>query len=321
MRRLISLFFVTILLVTFGVQIAFADGKCAEFITLPSGRCKFEKFVPRVSFGGGWVTTVRGGNLGANIPGDVQISWALNPASKDATYATIGTYSMSTYYIDSMGVSGVARGLGVWLGPEVASYQVDFIAPPQCNNGVCENKPTSDPNLVYDGTMLIGYIANGPDNLRGLTPIWVQVTHVSGLAASEFLIDPAPGWRGSFSATKDGRQGYAIAIGNPNTDMKSAPVIVEGKLFNNNNVLLGIQRWSVPSLEARAMIMSSPKTGTFPSGYGPGFGTDMFLGDSTTFTGRLELRVLSPAGGVITPVAFLFAGTGMSSAPMEALLQ
>jgi len=275
----------------FVARSALADGKCAEFATnTADSQCLLLFFFPRLSVGGGWTTTLRGLNSGTGL---VQFSWYL--------YKDTGNFEpmITSFKGGLLGDVGQNFARGIWIYP--GQSEENFFSPIPEEEGVNKN-----------GTLFAGYQANTPEALRGLAPPWVQVCNLGGMCASEVGVSPAPRWRGTFSGTADGRQGYALAIGNPG----ELDVIVEGDLYDSKGVKMGIQTWVIPKNGgAVAMVLSAPKTGDFSPGWGPGFGDEMFSGGQI-FTGRVELRVISP-GGKIVPVAFLFQNGGMSSAPMD----
>jgi len=318
MRLQKKLFVISLALCLCGMGQVFADGVCEEFkeFSTPYAKyCANMYYIPWIAFGGGWKTTVRGANLSdGNQRSGTQFTWAMYPAIH---YAPNGHYiNMAAIFTDNrtMPLGILQRGLagGLILRLDNSAELNLLFTPAGCDKygDYCSDVP--DPTKLSVGSMVAGYLAyvseGAPASLRGLPKPSVQFNYVGGLQATEPAFDPAPLWRVPVSATADGKQYFSFAIGNP----LEADVVVQGTLINQDGKTLGLQTWTIPGNGTIGLFLTNPKTGEGSLG----FGQDPFS-KSDTFTGWMELRVTSPATGLVSVVGLQYTGNAMSSADVQ----
>jgi hypothetical protein len=305
--------------VLWGGPKAFAGGVCEEFQEYPTSSgmaCLNVYYIPWVAFGGGWKTTLRGANLSEEATkGKVQFMLLLSPA--DGDYAPDG-HSQYLYaiFINNKATPPsalwIGTGAGTWVDPG-GSVELNLLyTPAGCDKygQNCQSMP--DPNDgLSAGSAVVGYfmyVADGaPAALRGLPKPSAQFNHVSGLQATEPAFTPAPLWRVPVSATADRKKEFMFAMGNAYAE----DIVVRGTLINQDGKTLGVQTWTIPGHNTKALYLTNDKNAPVP-----GLGSDPFP-DGKDCTAWLELRVLSPASGLIAIVGLQATNGVMSSADIQ----
>ncbi len=301
-------------------QSLFGQKNCAEFeVSADGNRCKSMTLIPWITFGDGWTSTIRGANIGSKSPNIVQFSWKLlapTPMTNGRYNHLVGAYTDNL----TMPLGAVHFGEvgGIILNPG-DSVEMDFFSGfsgCDAHGQNCYTNPL-DKNILFYGSVLIGYQADGPEALRGLVKPSVQFNHTNGYQASEPALSPAPVWRSPVSATSDGKLGYSMALANPGT----FEIVVRGTLMKNPlGMVISTQEWKIPGGQPApggtiGVVFAGSRT--WPT---PGFGNEMFQG-GTSFTGWVKLEVLTP-GGKVTMVGLQYSTTPsgrqtMSSADIQ----
>jgi hypothetical protein len=175
--RLITAFVVMLLGVLCGTQnVLGQETRCKEFVLTQAGFC-WSSFVTPVRFGGGWAVTVKGRNAGAEAPGVVQFSWGFSP---DPVARAAGVWSLIAYTTADPPMQAViCDGGGIWLVPDKSDTLV-FVPAKGCDvhGQNCQNAP--DPTVLAVGMIEVGYMADTPEALRGLTAPVVEMVNDDG---------------------------------------------------------------------------------------------------------------------------------------------
>jgi uncharacterized protein (TIGR03437 family) len=151
-----------------------------EFAATPDGLVCYVQFTSPVKFGGGWTTTLKGGDSGAQAPGEIQFGWYITATSDNIAAGVWSGGAFVRNYICHP--PELATGaLSVILEPGQQNETV-FIAPVTVKG--CDERGLNcqlDPELATTVSGTLGYVysARTPEPLRGLTPPVVEIVNVA----------------------------------------------------------------------------------------------------------------------------------------------
>lgn len=327
-----------------------AEGYCEEFQELRtpfSVKCYKMYYIPFVIFGCGengdcFSSILKGANVSnEKVTENVQFSWAIYPMSP---FASDGHYiNLTSIFTDNkvkplgdlrLGFSG-----GLWLLPEASAELKLLYTQGGCDQygDYCPTELNPDMTKVSMGNAIIGYLAGGPTALRGLPRPSVEIifksknglsrdvrlrsrtralpliTDNSSWQTSEVSKEPEAVWRTAVRATKDNVNNLFLVVGNP----YDSAVTVEGKLINQDGLVLSTQTWNLVGDSAKTLYITDSRDKDIP-----GFGREEVFnttidGVETDFTGWLELRVVTPEEGKFVPMTLQTNGKAMYSTNIQ----
>jgi hypothetical protein len=284
--KLVGLFFV-IMFAPLSEQKVFAaqESECTSngFDFVDGQDCQISFFYAHFGIGGGWKTVIRASNDVGKGPVQLVVD------VKSTEGIRIGTV-----HEDSVTPQSSSGLFNRWL---YINQTIEISLLSDCDN----------PDGTTTGSLFISYKADRPEWIAGLIKPTVQFNHISGFQGFEPVAKSSSAWRAIPKATADGYENFGFALGNPGR----LPITVRG-VISRNGITLGSQEWTIPSLGARSMYITSPK-----DAHAPGFGGDPFSNSNKDFIGILELQVVSPSDGEVVAISMQFTGNSMSTGDMQ----
>ena len=290
---------------------------CQEFRTTPEGLCTIQDLLPWVTFGGGWESRLKVGNIpSGSAGGTIQIGFTLLPTAP----ASGGVQNhMPAFFRDNRTGQMQVGESGTYVVALGESVSVEFLsAPGGCNTHglLCWGSP--DPSVTSYGSVLVKYVADNPAYLRGIAK--AQLTFLAnatdgsyGWQISERETPPANLWTAPVAvsanqgANPQTNQDASAALANPGSEA----ITVRGTLYNENGIPVTSRDVQIPSLGVVPLVFSREPNQSFG-----GFGSAMFpLGQD--FKGVVTFQVLSPSSAKVSAMVLQYVGNAMSSVELN----
>jgi len=287
-----------------------ASANCAEFAATQNGQCFTQSILPWVTFGDGWESRLKMGNLSSGAGGPIQLSFTLLPP----TPTTNGRPNhIPAFFLDNRSLPSGQVQVGesaIYSLLPNESVSVSFLYPPSgCDTQGQNCGNTPDPSQLSYGSILVRYLATSPAYLRGLAKAEVTFLarkdgSVYGWQLTEKEAPPARMWKAPVEVTYDKlanpvtSQDAAAAITNPGIQ----DVTVRGTLYDQNGNAVVAKDFAVVTGGAISFTFSSDS----------GFGNAMFP-QQTDFKGWVTFEVIAPSGGVVNPLVLQAIGNSMAS--------
>ncbi len=290
---------------------------CEGFQLTSEGLCSIQDVLPWITFGGGWESRLKIGNIPSGSGGGaIQIGFTLLPAIPSTGGAP---NHMPAFFRDNRtGLTqlGESASYVVALGESVS---VDFLSRPGgCNNNglMCWGSP--DPSIITYGSVLVKYVSDNPAYLRGIAK--AQLTSLAngtngtyGWQISEREMPPANLWTApvavsaSQNANPQTNQEASAALANPGPDA----ITVRGTLYDESGAKVTFRDIQIPSLGAVALVFS--RNPALPFG---GFGDAMFP-QGQDFRGMVTFQVISPNSATMSAMVLQYVGSAMSTVELN----
>lgn len=285
--------------IIFNNAFAGENDKCEEFILTQTGRCAASFFARLSVYGNNWQTRMTGRN-----PSEYNISFWWAARTLD------GRYYQTVFFRDTGTVGEISsQSANHWLlsGKEI---EVTFLSPMSgCNELGYDCSDIPAPETLAVGTIEISYGADGPEPLRLLPEPTIEIINTGGSVIQRISLaryrDSKPTWYFPAEEKFDGSTECYLILGNTEAENEMK---IRGTVKNQRGDILGAQIWTLGPKAITGIYLSSPRDDE----YAPGFGEDPFP-DGNDFSGFIELEVLEPSGGKLTPMVLKVVGTQITN--------